>query len=43
MNLSFRREGELHHPINSWDLDDGNTIVIGNREYYYNNKDTYHL
>lgn len=28
MNLSFRREGELHHPINSWDLDDGNTIVI---------------
>jgi len=28
MNLSFRKKGELHVPINSWELEDGNTIVI---------------
>ena len=28
MNLSFRKKGVLHVPVNSWELDDGNTVVI---------------
>lgn len=28
MNLLFRKNGVLHVPINSWNLDDGNTVVM---------------
>jgi hypothetical protein len=28
MNLSFRKNGELFEPINSWQLNDGNIVVI---------------